>query len=195
MKQITIVEDEIIVAKGMADILSYHGYKIIDIATNYAQAKQKLLSNKPDLLLCDINLGGEKTGIDLLNELNQQLAIPFIFVSSYSDLETVKNANKLMPQNYITKPFTDKQLVTSVQRVLLENNPSMEYEPTERELEILRLISHGQSSKEVAQSLNITFNTVETHRKNLMRKFGMTSMTELVCMATSKGWIEYRKKQ
>lgn len=194
MRQITIVEDEIIVAKGMADILAYHGYKIIDIATNYAQAKQKLQNNKPDLLLCDINLGGEKTGIDLIEELYPQLTIPFIFVSSYSDLETVRNANKLMPQNYITKPFTDKQLITSVQRVLLEHNPSMEYEPTERELEILRLISHGQSSKDVAQSLNITFNTVETHRKNLMRKFGMTSMTELVCMATSKGWIEYRKK-
>lgn len=194
MKRITIIEDEIIVAKGISDILTYNGYQIIDIATSYAQAKQKLHDDKVDLILCDINLGGDKTGIDLMQEVAPQLGIPFIFISSYTDLETIRAADKLLPQNYITKPFTDKQLLATIQRAFLEMAQSSDDEPTERELEILRLAAHGLSSKEIAQTLNITFNTVETHRKNLMKKFEVTSITELVCMATSKGWIEYKRR-
>lgn len=62
---------------------------------------------------------------------------------------------------------------------------------TGRESEVLRLITEGYSTTQVPQLLNISFNTVETHRKKMMHRFNVKTMAQLVHIATGEGWIDY----
>ena len=189
MKKLFIVEDEIVVAKDIECVLSEKGYDVVGVATSFEMAKMKLLTVSPDLILCDINLNGTKTGIDLMREVQDKYYIPFIFITAYSDVETIKKASKLKPLNYITKPFNEKQLVSSIKLALIsEPEPST---PTVRELSIINLLAKGLNSKQIAETLSISFNTVETHRKKMMSKYSVKTTAELICMATSKGWVTY----
>lgn len=191
LKKILIIEDEVVVAKSIGKILSNNGYGIVGFASNYKEAKEKLLTSNPDLILCDINLNDSKTGIDLMNEFDAKFNVPFIFITAYTDDKTISEAEKLQPQNYLTKPFSEKQLLVSVERVFRQQRLIGSELPTNRELSILKFIGKGLSTKQIAEELSISFNTVESHRKNLMKKYEVNSMAELVCLATSKGWISY----
>jgi DNA-binding NarL/FixJ family response regulator len=194
MKKIFIVEDEIVVAKDIECILTVDNqFEVVDIATSYQMAKKKLCMARPDLILCDINLKGSKTGLDLMEEISQQCNVPFIFITAYSDVETLEKAGKLGPHSYITKPFNEKQLLSSVNIALLANDNNEVSAPTDRELSVIKLLAKGLSSKQIAEVLCISSSTVETHRKNLIAKYGINKTAELVCLATAKGWVDYQE--
>ena len=195
MKRVFIVEDEIIIAKGIEDILIHNDYEVVGIATNYKMAKQKLGSIICDLILCDINLNSEKTGIELMAEMATICAVPYIFISAYDDIETIRQTNRLAASNYITKPFNEKQLITCINRVFaIPEQTDISVLPTDRERTILQLVANGLNTKEIAEKLSISFNTVESHRKNLMSKYEVKTMAELICYATAMGWVEYKTK-
>jgi len=194
IKRVFIVEDEIIVAKGIEDILTHNGYEVVAIATNYKMAKQKLGCTIFDIILCDINLNSEKTGIELMEEMASICNVPYIFISAYDDIETIRKTNYLTAANYITKPFNEKQILTCLHRIF--EQPEQDEDillPTDREKSILQLVGHGYSTKEIAEKLNIAFNTVETHRKNLFIKYNVKTMAELICYSTAMGWIEHKR--
>lgn len=86
---ILIVEDEVLIAQDLKEILEEVGYKRILKAKNYQEAIEKLHENKIGLALLDINLRGAKTGIDLAVALNDEFHVPFIFLTSYSDSDTI----------------------------------------------------------------------------------------------------------
>lgn len=113
--RILIVEDESLVAMDMADTLTRLGYEILPFALDYDEAVWQLQSGKPDLVLLDINLGGEKNGIDLAQLLNTEYSIPFIFVTSHADKQTVGNAVTRHPAGYLLKPFDADDLFTSIE--------------------------------------------------------------------------------
>jgi len=193
MKNIFIIEDEIIVAKSIEDILIHNDYNITGIATNHKQAMQKIASVVPDLILCDINLESEKNGIELMKETDTLYHIPYIFISAYSNLNILKEINKASPYAYITKPFTEKQLLASVNGFFATLKNKDTNVPTEKELSVLKLVARGYATKQIATELHLSHHTIESHRKNLLNKYGVKSMPELICMATYKGWIEYTK--
>jgi len=192
MCKIYIVEDEILVAKSIENIITHNGYDCAGIATSYEQAKQDLMELNPDLILCDINLNGTKTGIDLMDDIQSFCTVPFIFISAYSDIDTLKKADSTSPLNYITKPFNDNQLLACLRRFVLSSDVNLEEVlPTDREISIIELASKGYGNREMAEILNLSVNTIETHRKKMIKRHNVHSMSELVCMATSKGWVKY----
>lgn len=194
MKEIFIVEDEIVVAKAIEQTLLHNGYAVSGIATSFNKAKEQLSTHKPDLILCDINLNGVKNGIELMQEIEWKFQVPLIFISAYDDIEILREADKLSPENYITKPFNEKQLLVSIDRVFEKKHEKDLQEPTTRELDILKLVARGHSSKMMAEKLNLSFHTIETHRKNLLKKYDVNSMAELICFVTDKGWVGYNKE-
>lgn len=192
MNEVFIIEDEVVVASGIRDILENNNYSVSGIATSYKSALQKLLTTKTDLILCDVNLGDGKTGIDLMKEVNEKHNIPFIFITAYSSIDKINEAYKTSPLNYITKPFSEKQLLASIDLAFNQLNESSELMPTSREKHIIQLLAKGYSSKEIAEKLSISYYTIETHRKNLIRKFNVKNITELTCLAMANNWITYR---
>jgi DNA-binding NarL/FixJ family response regulator len=193
MERIFIVEDEIIVAKDLAQSLKGEGFDVVGLASTYEKAREQLPNAAADLILCDINLGGKKGGLELMDELSRIRPTPFIFVSAYSDLDTIKRASQLAPENYLTKPFSMTQLLTSM-RLVLERT-SRKPPPTPRELAIVQALSQGLGTKEIAELLQISTHTVETHRKNLLRKYEVPSSAALLSFAASQNWVRYQPKR
>ncbi len=113
--KILIVEDNVIIADDIQSQLEEIGYHIVDNVIDYEQAVDVLSSNEVDLVLIDIILASEKTGIDLGKYIRKNLNIPFIFVTSNSDRATVENAKTVKPNGYLVKPFEQQDLYTSIE--------------------------------------------------------------------------------
>lgn len=105
MIKILIVEDELIIAQDMIDILEKMGYEVMENAMDAEETFEILSKDTPDLILLDINLSGGRDGIDIAKEINEKYKIPFIFTTSYTDGLTIERAKEVKPLNYLVKPF------------------------------------------------------------------------------------------
>ena len=122
--KILIVEDNVIIADDMQSMLEEIGYEIVDNVIVYEQAVEVLKTNHVDLVLIDIILASDKTGIDLGKHIRKNYNIPFIFVTSNSDKATVENAKTVKPDGYLVKPFEQQDLYTSIEIALSNFNYS-----------------------------------------------------------------------
>ncbi len=120
--KILIVEDNVIIADDMQSMLEEIGYEIVDNVIVYEQAVDVLKNNQVDLVLIDIILASDKTGIDLGKHIRENYNIPFIFVTSNSDRATVENAKTVKPDGYLVKPFEQQDLYTSIEIALSNFN-------------------------------------------------------------------------
>ncbi|WP_318344811.1 LytR/AlgR family response regulator transcription factor [Flagellimonas baculiformis] len=120
--KILIVEDNVIIADDMQSMLEEIGYEIVDNVIVYEQAVEVLKNNHVDLVLIDIILASDKTGIDLGKHIRESYNIPFIFVTSNSDRATVENAKTVKPDGYLVKPFEQQDLYTSIEIALSNFN-------------------------------------------------------------------------
>ena len=114
--KILIVEDEIFIAETINMYLTERDHEIIDIAISYEEAEQSYHLRKPDLVLLDIRLYGEKSGIDFANFLiSQSEPPPYIYLTSQYDTRVLDMALQTNPYGYITKPFQKESLWTAVE--------------------------------------------------------------------------------
>lgn len=102
---ILIVEDDTIIAADLEASLRKNGVQSIASATTYEEMLTAIKGTAPDLVLMDINLQGKMIGVDFAKELRQQHDIPSIFITSYTDDQTIKAAALAEPMGYIIKPF------------------------------------------------------------------------------------------
>ena len=116
--RILIVEDNVIIADDMQSMLEEIGYNIVDNVIVYEQAEEVLKTQQVDLVLIDIILASDKTGIDLGKHIRENYDIPFIFVTSNSDRATVESAKTVKPNGYLVKPFEQQDLYTSIEIAL-----------------------------------------------------------------------------
>jgi len=113
-KNILIVEDEVLIATQIEMFLELNGYNSVGIAVDYTGAIELLESNPVDLILLDVKINGSKDGIDLAKYVNQNLALPFLFLTSYNDKDTLQELKLLNPVGYINKPINDATLLTNI---------------------------------------------------------------------------------
>ncbi|MBN2017886.1 MAG: PAS domain S-box protein [Candidatus Cloacimonetes bacterium] len=112
---VLIVEDEIIVAKNTEVMLRSLDYNIIDICPSGEKAIKTTVEKHPDLILMDIVLAGKIDGIEAARQILEEVDVPIIFTTSYSDDETLKRAKETTPYGYIIKPFQKKELLASIE--------------------------------------------------------------------------------
>ena len=190
MGSILIIEDEIIVAKEIEQILIKNGYDVSGIALNYKQAKEKLEKSTPDVILCDVDLDEDKTGIDIIEESTQNVKIPVIFISAHSDDETLKKAFSISPVSYITKPFTENQLLTVVRLAMTKpviHTPVLLKTLTKTEKEIIRLLANGKTTMEIADFKNRSYETINNHKRNIYQKLSINKLSDLTSFAVENG--------
>lgn len=194
--QILIVEDEPLIAEDIGEYLSNVDYSVAAIAYNKAQAMQALQEQKPDLVLLDINLGNNLDGIALAQLINAQYFLPFIFLTSYTHKSVLNQAKVTRPMGYLLKPFTEKDLFTSIEiglynfsqsiqpsNLSLERlNAVLENPLTEKEFQALQDIYQGCTNKQMAEKQFVTVNTIKTHLKNLYDKLGVSTRSEAMVM-------------
>ncbi len=116
--RILVVEDEILVADDICYMLETLGYEPLEPVMSYTQAIQSIEEDQPDMAILDVNLIGQKDGIDLAETINKHYKIPFIFLTANADNLTVERAKKVNPPAYLVKPFKKDNLFTSIEMAL-----------------------------------------------------------------------------
>lgn len=125
---VLIIEDEVVIANDIKEMVEEFGPKVVDICINSKEAIAVLNSKKVDLALVDITIRGGMDGIELAKLINEEYKIPFIFITSHSDDTTVNRAVEQNPYGYVVKPFEKADLYTSIRlcihkyRALNQNN-------------------------------------------------------------------------
>lgn len=114
MKQkILIVEDFFVEANHLRILLTRAGYEVTGIARTFESADEAIRQDHPEIVLVDIFLAGQKTGVDLARLLNRQ-NIPFIYLSANSNEEVLKTARETGTSGFIVKPFREKDLLAAI---------------------------------------------------------------------------------
>ncbi|UOQ52244.1 sigma 54-interacting transcriptional regulator [Hymenobacter cellulosivorans] len=111
---ILIVEDEFVIANNLRRILTQAGYQVPSLAKTVAEARQLIAQNTPDIVLLDIFLRGEETGIDLAQEL-QEAHIPFVYLSANLSDSVLEAAKVTQPFGFLNKPFRAKDVLTTLE--------------------------------------------------------------------------------
>lgn len=114
--KILIVEDEVLIADYIKDILESNGCENISMAHSVKEARGKMRDCQPDIILMDINLEGNLEGISLSQEKNDDTQI--IFITGQTDSKTVEDALKISPQSYLTKPIREVDLLTAIKIII-----------------------------------------------------------------------------
>jgi DNA-binding LytR/AlgR family response regulator len=102
---VLIVEDESIVALNLSMGLENDGYNIVGIADNAVDARQLFSENEVDIILMDINIIGDKDGIQTAEELLQQKQLPVIYLTALTDSQTINRVKGTHPAAFLTKPY------------------------------------------------------------------------------------------
>lgn len=109
-KNIVVVEDEMMAQRYLKDILENFGIEKVETFTNAEDALEWLNLVKCDLLLADINLKGSMDGIQMAKKVLEKFDIPIIFITAYSDADTLNDALSISPFGYIIKPFSQSDI-------------------------------------------------------------------------------------
>jgi DNA-binding LytR/AlgR family response regulator len=111
---VMIVEDELLVAEDIRIRLEKHDLQVTGLYASGEEALENLAKDAPDLVLMDIHLAGKLDGILTAELIRRSSKIPVIYLSELSDPGTLKRAVKTMPENYLTKPFNEADLVRAI---------------------------------------------------------------------------------
>lgn len=203
---ILVADDHPILLKGLRDELLTLGFKVLDGATNGAQALEMITSKKPDIAILDINMPF-LTGFEVIKKCQAEfLETKFIILTSYKEKGFVLKAKKMNISGYMLKDEPFSEIKKCIQEVLKgrffaskifnevfknEISPQIEkikfLSPSERT--IVRLIAAGNSSKQIAEILSISSRTVDKHRSNIISKLDLPSDSDSL-----SAWVKENKE-
>lgn len=203
--KVMLVDDHPMVQDGLSACLSYYeDIEVVGACNDGAEALNKAMSCKPDVILMDISMPS-MNGLDATEVLIEKLRDTKVLIfSMHENAEFVKTAVQAGASGYILKDTNSEEVYqaikavaagksyfsSSIAKVLLEKPIERSSERlTTREQMILSYIAKGQSSKEIAQNLDISFRTVEAHRRNIKSKLQIDSLAELVRYAVNQGLV------
>lgn len=198
-----IIEDHDIVALGLTTLLSANqALGIIDKATTAKQAIELTVKHPYRLYIIDVELP-DMSGIDLINSLKTLAPdCTFIFHTIHEELWTLRQMMKRGADGIVMKSDDTAELIAAIEQVLDGGSyfskqyrlacQEMEHyqELSGREIEVLRLIAEGLMTRDIAQRLFVSDNTIEFHRKRIMRKLGASNMAQLVKEGITRGYIK-----
>lgn len=195
--RVVLVDDHQIVLDGLRSLLDKD--PAFDVMASFSQpdsALQYLTNNRPDILVTDYSMK-EMTGLELIRKAKQlHPSIKTTVLSMHDEPSIAKEAMKQGVNGFLLKNIQQAELKEALRKIyngliyvsaeittqILQQSGyiSSESQLTDRELQILKLITREFSNKQIADQLNISERTVETHRKNIFRKTGTTSLVGLI---------------
>jgi PAS domain S-box-containing protein/putative nucleotidyltransferase with HDIG domain len=142
--KILVVEDESIVARDIRNMLVGLGYEVTAVVPGAKAAVQKAQETDPDIVLMDVMLQGDITGVEAAEQIYTNFKSPVVYLTAYADSTTVQQAKKTEPFGYIIKPFEERELQTTIEIALYKYKMQMELKDRERWLStILKSIGDG----------------------------------------------------
>jgi two-component system nitrate/nitrite response regulator NarL len=201
--KILLIDNHPLVLDGLKALLETYSH--IDVIGTAGLARTGLeiaLRDRPDVVLMDINMP-HVNGIDAIELFKEKLpGIRILMLTMHDSREYISRSVLRGAWGYILKDVATDEIVaaiesvasgktyfsTGVSDVLMERNPDEDGTPlTSREKEVLRLLAAGRSNRDIGESLGISAATVETHRKHLKKKLGITSTAGLTRYVIENG--------
>ena len=173
--RILIVEDEVLIAFSIKKMLD--PFFVSEIAHDYEEARMLLSHKLFDLVLIDISLSGDKTGLDLASFINTNISIPFIFTTALTDPGTLEKVTNLKPSAYLSKPVESVNLITAINLALA--NQDMIFK-----IELGKQIYYFQSKNFLFAEADHVY--IEIHLKSGKNQILRTTMTYLEEVFPSK---------
>lgn len=186
-----LVEDDLWVCAAVRDLLESAGLSV----TQFGSAEEFLQSWRPEMpgcLVLDVRLPG-LNGMELLKELTGSgTGIPIIIMTGHGDIPMVRKAMKAGAIEFLTKPFQDEELLQAIEQAFAADRVRREAEAalesilahydtlSDREKQVLELVTAGLMNKEVADKLHLSVVTVKLYRRQVMEKMHADSLAELV---------------
>ena len=214
--KIHLADDHQVLVDGIQFLLhTVSDFEIVGFSLNGKNLYNEVTSNQAQILILDLNMP-EKDGVDVLKEFTQKgSSCKIIVLSSYDDLKIIKEVMKLGANGYLTKNCDGDNIIEAIYAVLngedyfckavrqkifnlvANGNQKVNKEVhltnsvlTEREIEVITLISLEYTGKEISNKLFISTNTVETHRKNIIKKIKVKNTIGLVKYALKNKLIK-----
>ena len=119
--RVLAVEDDPIHQDKLRMIIDVLGYDLIDVLNDHTRLMSIISATNPDVLLMDIDLGEDLSGIDLVLKINEIYDIPAVYLTSYADDQTFTEAKKTFPAAYITKPYDAEELKRAIELAVISN--------------------------------------------------------------------------
>lgn len=154
--RVLIVEDEGLIAMELSDRLSRKGMTVVAVVDSADRAVAAASSLRPEVVLMDIRIKGDRDGVEAAGEISRTADIPIVFLTSHSDRATLDRAKGTAPYGYVLKPFQERELLVAIEMAVHRHSLERQLKESERKyVATLASISDGV----VATDLNerITF--------------------------------------
>ncbi len=214
--RIHLADDHHVLIDGMKTLLNtISNFEVVGLSLDGCTLYDEVTTNNTHILILDISMP-KKDGIEVLKEFNKKgYPCKVIILSSYDDLKIIQEVMKLGASGYLTKQCAGENIVSAIQSVsngeeyfcdvvrekvfntatqdipkIIKNKANIITILTEREIEIITLIALEYSGKEISEKLFISTNTVETHRKNIIKKLKAKNTISIVKFAIKNNLIK-----
>lgn len=201
--RVLLADDHNIILDGLNVVLSNDKeIEVIGTAENGEEVIEFLEKKETDLVVLDINMP-KMDGITCSRVLKKQFPwIKILILTMYPQKSFVDEIIKIGIDGCLLKNNTGKELITAIKRVMngksyfdhlksftSEKEDIIQFKLTKREIDIIKCLADGLSSPEMAEKLFISEHTVRTHRKNILKKTGLASTSQVVRYATEQQFI------
>jgi DNA-binding NarL/FixJ family response regulator len=193
-----IVEDHPIVAAGTASVLAATDeFNVAWTAPDLDKARDRIAEGAVDVVVVDVRLGTD-SGLDLLREADAgRQASPerpaFVVLTGFDYPQYRVAAARLGAAALVTKMAPIEELIEAIDRAasgIRDLPPLAPPYPTDRDLDVVRLVAAGRTNAEIAGALDVSEKTIEGRLARLFDRLGVASRTELATRAISEGWME-----
>jgi DNA-binding NarL/FixJ family response regulator len=204
--KVLIAEDHTLVSQGLEVMLSMtEGIDLVGVVDTGEQAVEKVQASDVDVVLMDVNLGSQMSGIEATRRIKDDVPETKVLVlTMFTDPGTVAEAVKAGADGYLSKGASREAVVQAIRdvgegRAVLDPNVTEgifgrisgkdPHALSDRELAVLQELSHGRSTREVAEHIHVSEETVKTYLKQIFRKLGVHDRTEAVAEAFRRGFV------
>lgn len=199
-KKIVLADDHQLFLDGIKSLLERDGlYDVVGLASNGRELVDLVLNKKPDLIISDISMP-HFTGLEAVHYIkNLGITTPWILLTMHNSPSLKKESQLLGIASFILKNTSGKKLLDAVSEVVNSRSRIFSLPPvnpkkqlttlTKREKEIVQLVLAGKTSASIAEALELSIKTVETHRKNIYQKLDIHSIPELLTYARGIGMM------
>ena len=200
MIRLAVVDDHPAILAAIADAArSRPGIEVVGRATDVDAAIELLERTRPDVVVCDVWIGGQPGGLQLVKRFGGGRGPLMLMLSGFEQPSFLRAAFEAGAAGYLSKATEIDEILAAVEAVAAGETrfPAVTLSalrdaprpPSARELEALRLLARGATNDEIAVGLGISIKTVESHLRRLFGRYGVLSRTELALLAVREGWL------